>query len=118
MDQHPEEYQKDLNPEFLAGQNYGLDGELYEEGAPTAYDYKDVRSLLPDWTSAELKELPIVPEGSRLQQGAAYFDLRHPERGEFKARGDMRAGQGSRLVPKDRVAYNLWNKLISSRFGS
>lgn len=114
MTQHPEEYQKDLNPEFLAGQNYGLDGEQYEEGAPAAYDLKGMQELLPSWTPAELKELVIVPEGSRLQQGAAYFDLRHPERGEFKARGDMVAGRGSRLVSKDRVGYDLWNRLTSS----
>lgn len=115
MNQHPEEYQEDLNPEFLAGQNYGLDGEQYEEGAPTAFDYKDITDLLPDWTSSDLKQLAIVPEGSRLQQGATYFDIRHPERGEFKARGDMVAESGSRLVPKDRVAYDLWNRLVSIR---
>ncbi len=113
MVQHPEEYQKDLNPEFLAGQNYGMDGEQYEGGVPAAYDFKDAEELLPDWTGAELRQLVIVPEGSRLQQGATYFDLRHPEQGEFKARGDMVAGPGSRLVPKDRVGYDLWNRLTS-----
>lgn len=115
MNQHPEEYQNDLNPEFQAGQNYGLDGEQYEEGAPTAYDYKDIPELLPNWTSSELKQLVIVPEGSRLQQGATYFDIRRPERGEFKARGDMEAEPGSRLVPKDRVGYDLWNKLTAAK---
>lgn len=117
MTQHPEEYQKDLNPEFLAGQNYGLDGERYEEGAATAYDYKDIRELLPDWHGSELRQLVIVPEGARLQQGATYLDLRQLERGEFKARGDMEAGPGSRLVPKDRVGYDLWNRLTSSKIG-
>ncbi|MGE5620061.1 MAG: hypothetical protein ACM3US_12465 [Sphingomonadaceae bacterium] len=113
MAQHPEEYRRDLNPEFLAGQNYGLDGEQPEEGALSAYEYKDVGELLPDWSAAELRQLPIVPEGSRLQQGAVYFDLRHPERGEFKARGDMVAPPDSRLVPKDRADFTLWNKLTS-----
>ncbi len=113
MTQHPEEYQRDLNPDFMAGQNYGLDGERYEEGAAAAYDYKDIQELLPDWNPAELKQLVIVPEGSRLQQGATYFDLRRPERGEFKARGDMEAPADSRLVPKDRTGYDLWNRLVS-----
>ncbi len=117
MTQHPEEYQRDLNPDFMAGQNYGLDGERFEEGAATAYDYKDIQDLLPDWTPSELKQLAIVPEGTRLQQGATYLDLRHPERGEFKARGDMVAPSDSRLVPKDRTSYDLWNKLTSQKAG-
>jgi hypothetical protein len=114
MTQHPEEYQRDLDPDFLAGQNYGLDGERDEEGAATAYDYKDIQDLLPGWSPAELKQLIIVPEGTRLQQGATYFDLRHPDRGEFKARGDMSPPADSRLVPKDRTGYDLWNKLTSA----
>jgi len=117
MTQHPEEYRRDLNPDFMAGQNYGMDGEQYEEGASTAYDLKDVHDMLPGWTPAELRQLIVLPEGSRLQQGAVYFDLRHPERGEFKARGDMVALPGSRLVPKDRTGYDLWKKLTSSPTG-
>ena len=113
MEHQPEEYQEDLNPEFLAGQNYGLDGEQYEEGARSAYDYKDMDELLPGWTGSDLRQLVIVPEGARLQQGAVYFDLRDPTRGEFKARGDMTAAPNSRLVPKDRVSYDLWNRLNS-----
>lgn len=113
MDHQPEEYQRDLNPDFLAGQNYGLDGEQYEEGAKSAYDYKDIQELLPDWSGSDLRQLVIVPAGARLQQGAVYFDLRRPERGEFKARGDMSAQPGSRLVPKDRVDRDLWNRLTS-----
>ena len=114
MVQHPDEYRRDLNPDFLAGQNYGLDGEQYEEGAPSGYDLKDVQELLPDWDGSDLRQLVIVPEGARLQQGAVYFDLRRPERGEFRARGDMVAGPGSRLVPKDRVDHVLWNRLVSA----
>jgi hypothetical protein len=113
MTQHPDEYREDLNPEFQAGQNYGLDGEQAEEGAATAFDYKDIQDLLPGWSGADLRQLVIVPEGSRLQQGATYFDLRDPSKGEFTARGDMVAGPDSRLVPKDRTSYDLWNRLMS-----
>ena len=114
MEHHPEDYQKDLNPDYLAGQNYGLDGEQYEEQAPSAFDLKDMQELLPDWSGADLRQLIVLPEGSRLQQGATYFDLRKPERGEFTARGDVVAEPGSRLVPKDRIGYDLWNRLIAA----
>lgn len=111
---HPEHFRKDLNPDYQAGQNHGLEGEQYEEGAKTAYDYKDIQELLPDWSGSDLRELTIVPEGTQLQQGAVYFDLRNPQRGEFKARGDMIAEKDSRLVPKDRVSFDLWNRLTSA----
>ncbi|HEX2923797.1 MAG TPA: hypothetical protein VHS06_03260 [Chloroflexota bacterium] len=114
MAQHPDEYRKDLNPDYEAGQNYGAAGEQAEEGAATAFDYKDMQELLPDWNGSDLRQLIIVPEGSRLQQGATYFDLRDPGKGEFTARGDMVAEPDSRLVPKDRTQYDLWNRLVST----
>jgi hypothetical protein len=115
MAQNQDEYRKDLNPDFEAGHNYGLEGEEAELGAAAAFDYKDMQDLLPGWTGSDLRQLIIVPEGSRLQQGATYFDLRDPARGEFTARGDMVAEPDSRLVPKDRTQYDLWNRLVSIR---
>ena len=36
--QHPEKWRRDLNPEPLAGQNIGDQGEHLEKTGPTAYD--------------------------------------------------------------------------------
>jgi len=54
--------------------------------------------------------IQILPEGTRLQQGATYYDLTSPDVGKFTARGDMVAGPGSRTVPKDRVDPVLSNR--------
>ena len=54
----------------------------------------------------------IVPEGTRLEQGAVYFDLRHPDQGEFKALGDMSAGPDNYYVPKKETDYVLWNRIM------
>jgi len=111
-DKHPPEYQKDLNPNAAAGINYGLVGPHPEKGNPrTAYDAKEAHRLLVDFTDDQLKQIPVLPAGSRLEQDATYIDLADPDRKEFKATSDMEAGPDSLLVPKSEVDYQLWNRL-------
>jgi hypothetical protein len=109
--QHPERWRDDLNPNAMAGQNLGLDNPHPEQGARTAYDLKEVHDTLRDLTDDGLKQIPVLPEGARLEQGATYLDLHDPRRREFTATGDMQAGPGHWLVPKDAVDYQLWNRL-------
>jgi len=109
-DQHPERYRHDLNPDPTAGQNRGL-YQSGERGA-SAYDVKDVHQTWRDLSDADLKQIPVLAEGTRLQQGAVYFDLNSPSQGEIKATGNMSAGSDNRYVAKDAVDYQLWNALI------
>jgi len=53
----------------------------------------------------------VLPQGSRLEQGAKYIDLKDPERKEFTAMGSMEAGSDNWYVPKTEVDYQLWNRL-------
>ena len=108
--QHPEEWRRDLNPNARAGQNDGGDQQL--SNAPTAYEVKGVHRQFHGFSDDELKRIPIVPSGTRLQQGAVYVDLQDESLSEFKATGDMAAGSGNWYVPKDEVDYQLWNRLI------
>lgn len=110
--QHPDEYRDDLNPNADAGQNHGLSNDQIEQDAPNAYDLKAVHHLLENITDANLKTIPVLPAGTRLEQGATYIDLHDPQRSEFKARGDMEAGPHNWYVPKTGVDYQLWNELI------
>jgi hypothetical protein len=109
---HPEEYKRDLNPNALAGQNIGTAGAHPEKSARTAYDLKPLHNRLNHLLDDDLKQIRILPEGARLEQGATYFDLKHPERGEITATGDMAAGGDNWYAAKDSVHYNLWNLLI------
>ena len=92
------------------GQNHGI----HSTGGmgPSAYDAKDMHRLWNGLSDADLKQLPVLPEGTRLEQGGAYFDLNDPNRGEFKATGKMEAGSEHRFVAKSAVPYPLWNALI------
>jgi hypothetical protein len=112
-DKHPQPYQQDLNPDASKGLNYGRVGPHPEKDGPrTAFDVKEAHRRLHDLTDDLLKQIPILPAGSRLEQDASYFDIADPDRGEFKANGDMEAGPGNLYVPKSEVDYQLWNRLI------
>lgn len=108
---HPPEWERDLNPDHMAGQNVGGRADDREQGLRTAYDVKPLHRRMNEWEDDDLKRIPVLPEGQRLQQGATYLDLAEPERGEFTAMGDMAAGEGNVYVPKDQVPYSLWNRL-------
>lgn len=109
---HPPEYQHDLNPAANAGVNRGELAGHPENAWPTAYDEKDAHRLLRDtFDDDELRQIPVLPAGTRLKQDAVYVDLRDPSREEVHARGDMSAGEGQMLVPKAEVGYELYNRL-------
>lgn len=110
-DQQPDEFQQDLNPDPMAGQNHGLEGSHPEKDAPNASEIKELHSLLEGYTNSDLKQIPVLPQGSRLEQGAKYIDLNDPERKEFTAMGNMEAGRDNYYVPKTEVDYQLWNRL-------
>lgn len=96
----------------MAGQNIGPVDEQAERETRSAHEVKGVhRSLAEELWDDELRQVPILPEGQRLQQGATYMDLTDPERREFTATGEMSVGPESRIVPKDEVPYSIWNRL-------
>lgn len=110
-DGQPDEFEQDLHPDAMAGQNYGLEGSHPEKDAPNASEIKELYSLLPSYSKDELKQIPVLLPGSRLEQGAKYIDLKDPERKEFTAMGSMEAGTENLYVPKTEVDYQLWNRL-------
>lgn len=114
---HPETYQRDLNPDWMKGQNIGQRAEEVEPGTRRASELKDVVAHLQDFTLEELREIPVLPPGARLEQGATYVNLRDPAREPFTATGDMRSGTDDWLVPKNEVAHPYWNRLIRAAPG-
>jgi hypothetical protein len=114
LHKHPEPYQHDLNPDAMAGQNIGLGETQPAKTARTAYDIKPVHARLSQLSDADLKQIHVLPERSRLEQGATYLDLNNLALGEFTATGDMHAGRGNWFVAKKTVAYDLWNLLLSA----
>jgi len=114
--EHPAEYAADLNPEPLAGRNVGSESpHSTRASARSAEDYKEAHTLYPHLDKDHLRSIPIVPPGERLKQGATYFDLHNPQRGEIQATANIEAGPDNWYVPKSEVNYELWNILIGVR---
>lgn len=59
-----------------------------------------------------LKQVPVLAEGTRLQQGATYVNLADENPREFKATADVTSEPGDAYAPKDKVPYEVWNRLI------
>jgi hypothetical protein len=112
-EQNVDQYDRDLDPDGMAGRNVASQSPdpVHDGTARTAYDVKSVHARLNGLTDDQLKAIPIVPEGHRLQQGATYVDLLGDRR-EMTATGDMSADKGTAYAPKDSVDYQLWNQLI------
>jgi hypothetical protein len=109
---HPDEWQRDLNPDHLAGQNIGRVAAETTDSDRTAFHLrKNGQRDLPGLHDEELKQVPLVAEGARLQQGGTYIDLNAHQPEEFTATGDMAATSDTAYVPKDRVPYEIWNRL-------
>ena len=110
-----DQYQSDLNPHAMAGQNIGAPGPHPEKGTRTVHDLKELHARFSGWSDTDLKQIPVVPDGSRLEQNATYIDLMTAIPQEFTATGGMEAGGSHRYVPKSEVPYELWNRLLGVR---
>jgi hypothetical protein len=106
-----DQFDRDLHPNRMAGQNIGAVGAHDEQRARTARDVKAVHARLRDWSDADLDQVPILPSGSRLEQDATYLELRDGSPREFTATGDMTVQPGQCLIAKSGVPYQLWNRL-------
>jgi hypothetical protein len=109
---HPDEWQRDLNPEHLAGQNIGQESDERERTDGTAFHLRKRGYELRGLDDNDLKQVPVLAEGTRLQQGATYVNLVDDDPKEFTATGDQRAQAGDAYAPKDKVPYDVWNRLI------
>jgi hypothetical protein len=109
---HPDEWQRDLNPNHLSGQNIGQESDARAASDSTAFHLRRRGAELNGLDDNELKQVPVLNEGTRLQQGATYVDLAGNACEEFTATGDMSAGPQNAYVAKDQVPYEIWNRLI------
>jgi len=110
-ERHSEEWQRDLNPNHLAGQNIGRE-QAAASPQRTAFHLRKRGQALRGLHDNDLKQVPLVQEGGRLQQGATYANLADDRPREFTATGDMTAQADDAYAPKDKVPYEVWNRLI------
>jgi hypothetical protein len=108
-------FDRDLNPHPMAGQNLGATGADAQRSSRTARDVKELHARFRDWHDSDLDEIPILDEGSRLEQAATYIDLRDEQPSEFTATGAMQAEPGHWYVAKSEVPFEIWNRLLGMK---
>jgi len=110
--QHPDEWQRDLNPDHMAGQNIGSpEPGIDDPSHRTAFHLRKQGQALRGLDDNDLKQVPILRPGTRLQQGATYVNLADAQPREFTATGGQTAGEDDAFAPKDEVPYEVWNRL-------
>jgi hypothetical protein len=109
--QSAQDFDRDLRPNFLSGQNTRFEGSPGALEGATAADVKEIRALLHDFTADELRAIPILPVGTRLEQGATYLDLMDRGYGPFHGQAGMEASADHYYVPKKALDYVTWNRL-------
>ncbi|HEV2661205.1 MAG TPA: hypothetical protein VGU68_11425, partial [Ktedonobacteraceae bacterium] len=95
-----DDFSADLTTDNLAGEDHGLRDPSIVDYSRSAESIKALHTMLADLTDDELRNLNPVIEGSRLEQGAMYIDLKHLEQGEFKAVASMTATPDHLYVAK------------------
>jgi hypothetical protein len=114
--QHPEPYPNELSSDVPVGPAFDrIVPRPRRDDSRTAYDVKEARLQLVGWTDDELKQIPLMPVGARLEPGAIYVDLREPARHEFTATGDMLVPTDGLYVPRSEVDYRAWIRLLGIR---
>jgi hypothetical protein len=109
------QFQRKYGGELNSPQDPGENRVADIDETVSGYDVKEVHDLLPDLADGALTELRVLRPGARLKEGAVYFDLAHPERGEFTGMNDQTVEMGSYLVPKSNTAYDVWNWITGER---
>ena len=88
--------------------------EALLRSATPPYEY-DLR--LPTGTGekvlAELRQIPMVRPGTRLQPGATYLDLRDPQGEAFTASADMSVEDDDWYVAEATLPRRLWVRLLA-----
>jgi len=99
-------------PKAVKAEQNGVRTAEREVQQQTAYDVKEIHRSLSEFSDDDLKQIPIVPEGSHLEQGGTYIDLAEEQPSEVKVNAGVIARAGQYYVPKNRVPYTIWNRLI------
>jgi hypothetical protein len=111
---HPEEWSDDLNPDRMEGQNIGPSSKPSNLRAYTAADIAVLADRLDNFSRDELSQIPIVPTGTKLKQGAVYLDIRIPAPVPFTATAGVKATDLNYYVPKAEIPYELWDRLVEA----
>jgi hypothetical protein len=109
---HSEGWERELNSNRMQGQNIGPH-HVQDHNPRVAADIKELTRTLTGFNNDELKDIPIVPTGVRLKQGAVYLDLRNPAQ-IINVTAETIAREENLYVPKAEIPRMIWNRLLTA----
>lgn len=108
---------QDVNQRFsndLTDQNLGYtNAATNRPGGQTALEHKDRLPWSETWQDDQLNRIPIF-DGSTLEEGGLYLDLRDLGRGIIKASGGEAVQADDLLVAAGDVSEDVWDRLAQS----
>ena len=108
------DFDNDLHPHNRAGQN---DSPDRNEGR-SAFMLKENESTLHPRLQAlpnqELKQIPLLDTGTRLQEGAAYLDLRNLNGGAFQGMNNREVSADDAFVAKSHLDHEQFAYLTGA----
>jgi hypothetical protein len=79
---------------------------------PNIHDLKQLHKGLSNLPEEELDQIRVLPEGTKLETGVSYIDLKDIDKGEFVATDEMRAEPNNWYVAQKDIPLNLWYVLL------
>ena len=108
------DFDNDLHPHSRAGQN---DSPDRNEGR-SAFDLKELQTplhaLLQKLPNQELKQIPVLDTGTRLQEGAVYLDLRNLDGGPFQGMNNREVGADDAFTAKSHLDHEQFAYLTGA----
>ncbi len=80
----------------------------------TADEVRSEHRILRGIPEEELRTLPLLPGGARLERGEWYLDLHNPARGEFPGSGREHVRPGQRVLARSAASRDLWGALLAA----
>lgn len=77
----------------------------------SAADFKELHGMFPNFTNDELRQIPVLAAGERLEPGRTYLDLFSLDSGELSPPHGVEVGPDRLFVAKHACDYVLWNRL-------
>jgi len=102
--------QRDLKPSHVGGQDIGGGPSPLDPGVRPAPDIEAPARRLRGVASADLREIPALPEEARLPHEAV--DRAAPERRALRAIAQRAARPGQRPAPGPELPHTFWNRRI------
>ncbi len=108
------DFDNDLHPHNRSGQN---DSPDRNEGR-SAYLLKENESTMHPRLQMlpvqELKQIPVLDTGTRLQEGAAYLDLRNLDSGAFQGMNNREVGPDDLFTAKSHLDHEQFAYLTGA----